>query len=91
MEAQNIFTIETLNSEQTNALLAFVKTLKVKFKVVSAEKSDSTAFGIADDVDEEEEPKATVLNTIKVGLNEVKLFKKGKLKTTSAKDFLNEI
>ena len=29
MEAQNIFTIETLNSEQTNALLAFVKTLKV--------------------------------------------------------------
>jgi hypothetical protein len=32
-----------------------------------------------------------VLNNIKAGLAEVRLFKKGKLKATSAKDFLNEL
>ncbi|MBK6372081.1 MAG: hypothetical protein IPO45_04750 [Saprospiraceae bacterium] len=32
-----------------------------------------------------------VLDNIKAGLKEVSLFKKGKLKTTSAKDFLNEL
>lgn len=34
---------------------------------------------------------ASVLENIKAGLEEVRLFKKGKLKTTSAKDFLNEL
>ena len=33
----------------------------------------------------------TLLDNIKAGLNEVKLFKKGKLKTTPAKDFLSEL
>ena len=32
-----------------------------------------------------------VLDNIKAGLKEVSLFKKGKLKTTSANDFLNEL
>ena len=32
-----------------------------------------------------------VLDHIKTGLKEVRLFKKGKLKTTPAKDFLNEL
>lgn len=32
-----------------------------------------------------------VLDNIKAGLEEVRLFKKGKLKTSSAKDFLNEL
>ena len=41
---------------------------------------------------EDDEPaKESTLNNIKKGLEEVKLFKKGKLKTTSAKDFLNEL
>jgi len=40
---------------------------------------------------DEEEDKETILANIKAGLEEVKLFKKGKLKTTSAKDFLNEL
>ena len=41
---------------------------------------------------EAKEPnKEEILNNIKKGLEEVKLFKKGKLKTTSAKDFLNEL
>ncbi len=36
-----------------------------------------------------ETSKEEILNNIKKGLEEVRLFKKGKLKTTSAKDFLN--
>ena len=35
--------------------------------------------------------KKEVLQNIKTGLVEVSLFKKGKLKTTKAKDFLNEL
>lgn len=35
--------------------------------------------------------KNEVLENIKAGLEEVKLFNKGKLKTSSAKDFLNEL
>jgi hypothetical protein len=41
---------------------------------------------------ENDEPtKEETLNNIKSGIEEVALFKKGKLKTTSAKDFLNEV
>lgn len=39
----------------------------------------------------EETGKEQVLNNLKKGLKEVQQFKKGKLKTTSAKDFLNEL
>ena len=39
----------------------------------------------------DESAKEQVLQNIKAGLQEVKLFKKGKLKTTPAKDFLNEL
>lgn len=35
--------------------------------------------------------KDAILENIKTGLQEMQLFKKGKLKTTSAKDFLNEL
>ncbi len=35
--------------------------------------------------------KENILDNIKTGLEEVKLFKEGKLKTTSAKDFLYEL
>ena len=40
---------------------------------------------------EYDEPEEDILLNIKKGLEEVKLFKKEKLKTTSAKDFLNEL
>jgi hypothetical protein len=40
---------------------------------------------------DEKPPKENILDNIKAGLEEVRLFKKGKLKTTSAKDFLNEL
>lgn len=39
----------------------------------------------------DEPTKEDVLQNIKAGLKEVKLLKKGKLKTTPAKDFLNEL
>ena len=35
--------------------------------------------------------KKDILDNIKAGLAEIQLFKKGKLKTTSTKDFLNEL
>lgn len=45
--------------------------------------------------DENETNKSAVneaaIENIKSGLKEVRLFKKGKLKTTSSKDFLNEL
>jgi hypothetical protein len=42
-------------------------------------------------IETEEDSKEIILENIKDGLKEVGLFKKGKLKTTSAKDFLNEL
>ena len=43
-------------------------------------------------IETDEEPdKKEVLGNIKAGLEEMQLFKKGKLKTISAKDFLNEL
>jgi len=43
-------------------------------------------------VETDEEPaKEKILDNIKAGLEEVRLFKKGELKTTSAIDFLNEL
>jgi hypothetical protein len=35
--------------------------------------------------------KEAILDNIKAGLEEVRLFKKGELKTTPAKDFLDEL
>jgi hypothetical protein len=43
-------------------------------------------------IETDEEPtKVDIAANIKAGLKEVQLFKKGKLKTTPAKDFLNEL
>jgi hypothetical protein len=42
-------------------------------------------------IDDEGDSKKAILKNIKQGLDEVKLAKQGKLKTTSAKDFLNEL
>ena len=42
-------------------------------------------------VEEEGDSKEAILSNIKAGLEEVKLAKQGKLKTTLAKEFLNEI
>ncbi len=44
MKAQNVFTIQTINSEQTNALIAFVKALKMKFEVISLETPYNAEF-----------------------------------------------
>lgn len=43
-------------------------------------------------IETDEEPsREEILNNLKAGLEEVELFKKEQLKTTSAKDFLNEL
>jgi hypothetical protein len=43
-------------------------------------------------IETDEEPtKEEILNNLKAGLEELQLFKKNKLKTISAKDFLNEL
>ncbi|MBI2259161.1 MAG: hypothetical protein HYU67_09720 [Flavobacteriia bacterium] len=44
MKAQNLFTIQTVNSEQTNALIAFVKALKMKFEVSPIETPYNPEF-----------------------------------------------
>lgn len=49
-------------------------------------------LGFVKKVTTDDEPtKQQILDNIKAGLKEVQLYKKGKLKTTSVKDFLNEL
>lgn len=49
-------------------------------------------FSYVKKIETDDEPsKSELLEGIKAGLAEVKLFRKGKLKTTPAKDFLNEL
>ena len=42
-------------------------------------------------IDDDGDSKEAILSIIKKGLEEVKLARQGKLKTTPAKDFLNEL
>ena len=42
-------------------------------------------------VDDDGDSREAILKNVKKGLKEVKLAKKGKLKTTPARDFLNEV
>lgn len=76
MQTQDIFIIEPSTLEETKALRAFIKALRLKFNISKAKISDS---------------KKDLLNNIQQGLKEVKLIEEGKLKPTSAKDFLDEL
>jgi len=93
------YIVNPKTSEQVSALKALLKTHKIEFEVIESTFSnpDSTS-----EVQESKEnykiiekrgksAKDDVAKNLKTGLKEVRLFKKGKLKTTSAKDFLNEI
>ena len=42
-------------------------------------------------IETNEEPKENILDNVRAGLEEVRLFKDGKLKTSAAKEFLNEL
>jgi len=42
-------------------------------------------------IETNEAPKESILDNVRAGLEEVRLFKDGKLKTSAAKDFLNEL
>ena len=68
------------NTEESNAIKAVLKALKVKFDIRKDELTDDISSN-----------KNEVLENIKAGLQEVKEFKTGKLKTTTVKDFLNEL
>jgi len=68
------------NNQESNAIKAVLKALNVRFKI----KKDKT-------IGNAEPTKQEVLQNIKIGFEEVKLIESGKLKGTSAKDFLNEL
>ena len=64
-----------------------MKALKIKFEVIKPK-----AINIAQEDNVDYYPsKEETLENIKRGFEEMKLFKEGKLKTTSLKDFLNEL
>lgn len=64
------------NIQEVNAIKSVLKALNVKFEI----KKDEI-------VANEEPTKKEVLKNLKAGIKELKLYKQGKLKTTSAKDF----
>lgn len=71
----------------------FIMELLRNFSFVKAKPIHST---LDLDISNTSEPteifgKDVISENIKAGLKEVRLFKKGKLKTTPAKDFLNEL
>ena len=68
------------NSQETNAIKAVLKALNVKFEIQKEKTLDNS-----------EPSKKEVISNLKAGVKELKLYKKGKLKTTPAKDFLNEL
>ncbi len=80
MPSGNIFIAHPTTPDQINALKSVVKALKVKFEI---KKEYPVTTG--------EPSKAEVLDNIRQGFRELKLIQKGKLKTTSAKEFLNEL
>lgn len=93
------YIVNPKTSEQVAVLKALLKTHKIEFEVVESTSSnpDSTS-----EVQENKETykinekrsksaKDDVAKNLKTGLKDVRLFKKDKLKTISAKDFLNEI
>jgi hypothetical protein len=79
MQTENIFIAHPTSADQINALKAVVKALKVKFEI----KKESAHYA--------EPSKAETLDNIRNGFKELKLIQQGKSKTTSAKDFLNEL
>lgn len=76
MPTQDIFIIEPSTLEEANALKAFAKALKLKFQISKSPVSKG---------------KDEILANIQQGIKEVKLMEEGRLKTTSAKEFLDEL
>jgi hypothetical protein len=76
MQTINI-TVHPTESTQIEALKAVMKALKIKFEIAK-DKSY-----IAE--------KEVIIDNLKKGFEEIQLIKKGKLKTTSLNDFLNEL
>lgn len=71
----------------------FVMELLRNFSFVKTQTIQTSKDYVISDENETNESavKEAAIENIKSGLKEVRLFKKGKLKTTSSKDFLNEL
>lgn len=76
MKTHENILVHPQTAEQLEALKAFMKALKIKFEIYNASKEDS---------------EEAIIDNIKQGIKEVNLIKKGKLKGTPARDFLNEL
>ena len=72
---ENIFIAHPVTDEQVNALKAMGRALKVKFEIRQQEDKEDQI----------------IINNLKKGFEEMQLIKKGKLKTTSLKKFLDEL
>jgi hypothetical protein len=73
---------------------AFIVELLQNFPYVTFEKQPSKGVKKAKKIEAEEyiEPtKEEILQNIKTGLEEVKLYQEGKINLTNARDFLNEL
>lgn len=81
------FSVHANDNSQIDALKAFMKALKIKFEVIKPKEVNLVQ---EDDVDYSPSKEETIEN-IKRGFEEMRLIKQGKLKTTSLKDFLNEL
>lgn len=77
--ATQTFTIHTENPEQTNALKAFVKALKMKFEVKTEKKPLVS------------KEKQEVLDGLKQAVKEINLIKQGKMTARNVQDFLDEL
>lgn len=90
--------VQPESEEKLAALKAFMKALKISFKEEKPYNSEFVAKIERSKKDFEtgrfkviKTDKEEITNNIKSGLKEVKLFKQGKLETTAAEDFLNEL
>ena len=64
------------NNDESNAIKAILKAMKVKFEIKEEISEPS---------------REDVISNIKQGFNEMKLIKEGKLKTTSLNNFIDEL
>ena len=81
--------------------MLFMKGVTIKMKLITLNIPDNKVLffmelvnnlGFVKNVETDDEPtKEQILDNIKAGLEEMKLIKQGKLKTTSLNDFLNEL
>ena len=81
MITQSVFVAHPSTVQQVNALKAVLKAINIQFEIKKVVIEDK----------DEEPTKKEIIKSIKKGFKELKLIQEGKLSTTSAQDFLNEL